>query len=60
MTVIVGLWSFLDPDFIGRTVWRHFGEDYGYFPLFQPLLGLVWLFWPLTVAAYGIRRKVAP
>ncbi|MCX6039664.1 MAG: hypothetical protein NTV69_00795 [Caldilinea sp.] len=59
MTVIVGFWSFLDPDFIGRTVWRHFGEDYGYFPLFQPLLGLVWLFWPLTVAAYGIRRKVA-
>jgi len=57
MTLIVGTWSFIDPDFIGRTVWRHFGEDYGYFPLFQPLLGLVWLFWPLTMEAYGIRRK---
>ena len=41
----------------GSTVWRHFGEDYGYFPLFQPLLGLVWLFWPLTMENYGVRRR---
>jgi hypothetical protein len=59
MTFIIGLWSFVDPELIGRTVWRHFGEDYGYFPLFQPLFGLVWLFWPLTMAAYGIRKPSA-
>jgi hypothetical protein len=57
MTLVVGVWSIVDPEFIGRTVWRHFGADYGYFPLFQPLLGLVWLLWPLTMEAYGIRRK---
>lgn len=57
MTLIIGVWSFVDPDLIGRTVWRHFGEDYGYFPLFQPLFGLVWLFWPLTMVAYGIRQR---
>jgi len=59
MTLLIGVWSFVDPALIGRTVWRHFGEDYGYFPLFQPLFGLVWLFWPLTVAAYGIRKPPA-
>lgn len=57
MTLIIGVWSFVDPDLIGRTVWRHFGEDHGYFPLFQPLFGLVWLFWPLTMVAYGIRKR---
>lgn len=56
MTLVIGVWSFADPAFIGRTVWRHFGEDYGYFPLFQPLLGLIWLLWPQTLVAYGIRR----
>jgi hypothetical protein len=55
MTLLIGVWSFVDPDLIGRTVWRHFGEDYGYFPLFQPMIGLVWLLWPLTMEAYGIR-----
>ena len=39
---------------IGRTAWGHFGSDYGYFPLVQPLLGLFWLLWPATRAAYGI------
>lgn len=53
MTLVVGALSFVEPDLIGRTVWRHFGADYGYFPLFQPLLGLVWLFWPETLRAYG-------
>lgn len=57
LTLVVGVWSFVDPDLIGRTVWRHFGEDYGYFPLFQPLLGLIWLLWPLTMAAYGVRSS---
>ena len=57
MTLVVGSLSFIMPEVIGRTVWRHFGEDYGFFPLFQPLLGLVWLLWPLTMAAYGIRDR---
>lgn len=60
MTLLIGVWSFVDPDLIGRTVWRHFGEDYGYFPLFQPMIGLVWLLWPLTMQAYGIRSAQAP
>jgi len=55
MMLIIGSWSIVDPVFIGRTVWRHFGEDYGYFPLIQPLLGLVWLLWPQTMRAYGVR-----
>lgn len=41
---------------IGGTAWGHFGRDYGYFPLVQPLLGLAWLLWPATRRAYGIRR----
>ncbi len=56
LSLIVGIWSYIDPDLIGRTVWRHFGEDYGYFPFFQPLLGLLWLLWPATMILYGIRQ----
>lgn len=56
LTLIVGSWSFVDPAFIGSTVWRHFGADYGYFPLFQPLIGMLWLLWPATMVMYGIRR----
>ena len=59
MTLIIGGWSFVDPAFVGSTVWRHFGEDYGYFPLFQPLLGLLWLFWPQTLRSYDIRTRRA-
>lgn len=58
MTLIVGAWSFIDPAFIGRTVWSHFGQDYGFFPLFQPLIGLVWLLWPATRALYGFGEAV--
>lgn len=54
MTLIVGTLSFIIPDVIGGTVWRHFGADYGYFPLVQPLLGLAWLFHPETRRMYGI------
>lgn len=54
MTLVVGSLSLYDPDLIGRTVWRNFGADYGYFPLFQPLIGLVWLLWPETRRAYGL------
>jgi len=56
MTLIVGVLSFTHPDVIGHTVWRHFGADYGFFPLFQPILGLIWLFWPETLREYGISR----
>lgn len=54
MTFLIGGLSFVIPQVIGRTVWRHFGVDYGFFPLFQPLVGLVWLFSPGTLKAYGI------
>lgn len=57
LSLVVGIWSFVDPALIGRTVWRHFGADYGYFPFFQPMLGLIWLLWPNTLRAYGIRQK---
>jgi hypothetical protein len=63
LTFIVGTLSFIYPDLIGRTVWRHFGADYGYFPLVQPLIGLVWLFSPSTLRAYGFlpaRKDKAP
>lgn len=56
MTLIVGTLSFIIPDVIGSTAWRYFGADYGFFPLFQPLLGLVWLFWPETLRTYGIAK----
>ncbi len=54
MVLIVGTLSFIVPDAIGRTVWGHFGADYGYFPLIQPLLGLAWLFHRETRQVYGI------
>jgi hypothetical protein len=54
MTLIVGTLSFIYPEVIGNTVWRHFGADYGYFPLIQPLLGLAWLFHPDTAPLYGV------
>jgi hypothetical protein len=57
MVLAVGALSVVYPDLIGRTVWHHFGVDYGFFPLFQPLLGLVWLFWPETIRSYGIRGR---
>lgn len=53
LTIIIGVMSYVYPELIGSTVWRHFGEDYGYFPLFQPILGLIWLMWPQTLHEYG-------
>lgn len=44
--LMVGTLSVFLPDVIGRTVWHDFGIDYGFLPLIQPILGLVWLFWP--------------
>lgn len=54
LTLLVGTLSLFYPDLIGRTVWRLFGADYGFFPLFQPLLGLAWLLWADTRRAYGL------
>ena len=59
MVLLIGTLSFVYPQELQHTVWRHFGADYGYFPLFQPVLGLIWLFWPQTLKAYGIRREAA-
>lgn len=56
MTLLVGTLGFIYPEVIGRTVWRAYGMDYGFFPLIQPLLGLAWLLHPATLQAYGIRR----
>jgi hypothetical protein len=52
LTFIVGTLSLLYPDLIGSSAWRAFGADYGYFPLVQPILGLLWLFHPYTLQAY--------
>ena len=54
LTFVVGSLSLIIPESIGRTVWRHFGADYGYFPLVQPAIGLAWLFWPSIKRQYGI------
>jgi len=59
LTLIIGTWSLIDPALIGGTVWRQYGADYGYFPLFQPLLGLAWLFWPETISAYRTPTPLA-
>lgn len=61
LTIVVGtltLPMFEIGHVIGGTVWRWYGADYGFFPLFQPILGLVWLFWPVTMRAYGIERRL--
>jgi hypothetical protein len=57
LVLLVGTLSFIFTDTIGRTVWRYYGIDYAFFPLIQPLLGLIWLFHPKTLAAYGIRDE---
>lgn len=55
MTFLVGTLSFMYPEQIGSTAWRHFGADYGYFPLVQPILGLLWLFNKQTRRGYGFK-----
>lgn len=54
-TLVVGIFSYIEPEIIGNTAWRHFGADYGYFPLFQPLLGLAWLANKDVRRAYGFK-----
>ncbi|MEO8083419.1 MAG: hypothetical protein ABI780_06315 [Ardenticatenales bacterium] len=58
--IIVGALSFAMPAVIGHTAWGRFGADYGFFPLFQPLLGLIWLYWPPTIARYGVHPRWQP
>jgi len=55
--VIVGSLSFAFTDALTHTAWSRFGIDYGFFPLFQPVLGLVWLFWPETLRTYRIGER---
>jgi len=50
--LVVGTLSILEPGVIGRTVWHDYGIDYGFLPLIQPILGLVWLFWPENRKAF--------
>lgn len=59
MVIVIGTLSLVMPDAIGRTVWGHFGADYGYFPLIQPILGLAWLFHRDTRRASGVSAVVA-
>jgi len=56
LVLLVGTLSVIYPNTIGRTVWRYYGIDYAFFPLVQPLLGLLWLFHHKTLTAYGIRQ----
>jgi hypothetical protein len=56
----VGTASVFRPEAVGSSVWRLYGIDYGFFPLFQPALGLIWLLAPLTMLRYGIRNRPAP
>ncbi|MGB1250702.1 MAG: hypothetical protein ACPG8W_08840 [Candidatus Promineifilaceae bacterium] len=56
MTVIVGGLSVAGFEIFGRNVWQFFGADYGYLPLIQPLLGILWLFNPVTMRRYDIRK----
>lgn len=53
MVLAVGTLSYVSPGVVAHTVWAHFGADYGYFPLIQPLLGLTWLVWPETLRRFG-------
>jgi len=52
MVLLISTLSYIVPDTIGSTVWAHFGADYGFFPLIQPILGLAWLFNRETRATY--------
>lgn len=54
MVLLVGTITLLSPTAIPHTAWGNFGRDYGFFLVLQPFLGLLWLMWPSTRAAYGI------
>lgn len=48
----VGTLSWLQPEALGHTAWTFYGQDYGYLPLLQPVLGLWWLLAPVNRAGY--------
>lgn len=52
-TLITGVLSIAAPDLIGSSVWRLFGIDFAFFPLVQPIAGIVWLAWPPTRKLFG-------
>lgn len=56
-TLITGVLSITDPDLIGSSVWRLFGIDFAFFPLVQPIAGIVWLAWPPTRKLFGFNES---
>jgi hypothetical protein len=52
--LLVGSLTLLQPGAIGHTAWSYFGRDYGFLPLVQPILGLIWLLWRENRRAYGV------
>lgn len=62
LTLLVGSLSLTSAyaEVIGNTAWRAFGADYGFVPLIQPILGLIWLLHPTTRVAYGITAPTEP
>jgi hypothetical protein len=57
LVLVIGTLSFIIPDALAHTAWRHYGQDYGFFPLIQPLLGLIYLLWKPTRVAFGVIRN---
>jgi NhaP-type Na+/H+ and K+/H+ antiporter len=55
--LVVGTLSFATPLLFEHTSWRYFGMDYGFFPLLQPIIGLIWLWWPETRRIYSIHLR---
>ena len=53
--LLVGTATLFEPQlFADETVWSLYGQGYGYFPLFLPLLGIGWLLQPKVRHEYGI------
>lgn len=58
MVLVIGVVTTVNPDIFGdETVWSRFGVGYGFFPLIQPLLGLVWLLRPRTLVLYDVSLR---
>lgn len=48
----VGTLTLLSPNMLGHTAWSNYGADYGFLPLVQPILGLIWLLAPANRRLY--------
>lgn len=59
-TLVTGFLSVLQPDLIGSSVWRLFGIDFAFFPLVQPIAGIVWLAWTPTRRLFGLGSSSMP